>query len=831
MELRENTVLHTPKLRHFTREGIEFFIDANTPNWVATDDRGAFILSCLQERIPFGSILRKYSERWNEDSPKSWFHVHTFVSEALRHRIAGSSPFPENGYLGRERYLQLSQLREFWVHVHNFCNLSCSHCLVGSSPHGDRGLPMKDLRRLLDEAYSLGARRFYFTGGEPLARKEIFDLVEEVTRLKASELIILTNATLFSEERLKKLDACDRERLFLQVSLDGTTSSANDRLRGDGTFEKILEGTQKITALGFTTSLTAVVTQSNLKELEQLPELAARCGARSVHLMWMHRRGRAMERCRDQFPTVQALIALCREVKKGADQVGVLFDNYASIQQRINAPRGTRFDLSNACWESLCLYSDGKLYPSAALAGHPPLVLGDALQDGIEKVWKESAIAQKIRQISLIQKRGLNGDGLHFLTGGGDIEHSYFYGEPMEGEGNFLAEDPYYPVYAAMAEEVMVELAKRRKEIFNGLSGYNPPLFFHAMGEGAMACGIEEGAVSVDREVQTVHSNCVLSFDVERPHKVVQSFYGKAAQIPQADLCCPTNYPAEDTLHIPKEVLDRFYGCGSPVSLTGLKEGETYADLGSGGGIDCFIAAKKVGSRGKVFGIDMTDEMLKVANKNRPRVAQALGYDGMEFRKGFLEKIPLSDQAIDCVTSNCVINLSPDKKAVFAEIWRILKDHGRFVISDIVCEEEVPLHLRVNEHLWGECLAGALTEGELFSFLEQAGFYGIEVLQKSYWKEVEGYPFYSVTVRGYKYEKKKGCVYIGQRVIYHGPFTAVMDEEGHLFPRHVPVEVCTDTAAKLSAAPYKTVFTVTDPTKKITEINSEGCCTPGGGCC
>src|SRR3990167_4640442 len=128
MELRENTVLHTPKLRHFEREGMEFFIDANTPNWVATDDRGAFILSCLQERIPFGSILRKYSERWNEDSPKSWFHVHTFVSEALRHRIAGSSPFPENGYLGRECYLQLSQLREFWVHVHNFCNLSCSHC-------------------------------------------------------------------------------------------------------------------------------------------------------------------------------------------------------------------------------------------------------------------------------------------------------------------------------------------------------------------------------------------------------------------------------------------------------------------------------------------------------------------------------------------------------------------------------------------------------------------------------------------------------------------------------------------------------------------------------
>lgn len=832
MELNDRTVLYVPPLRHFEREGIEIFIDGNTPNWVATDARGASILRDLQNKIPLGAIVCRYKDAWKEDYPKSWLHVHTVVCEALRYRIAAFSPFPQNGYLGRSHYLQLSRLREFWVHVHNFCNLSCSHCLVRSSPRGDRGLSMEDLQRAIDEAYRLGARRFYFTGGEPFAHPEIFELIQDVTEKKDSELIILTNATLFSSERLKKLDSCHRERLFLQISLDGATAQTNDSFRGRGTFARILEGLQKVSALGFVTSLTAVVTKRNLEELKTLPRLAALHGARSFHLMWMHRRGRAVEECRDQFPSVEELITLVREVKRRADEVGVLFDNYESIQQRVNAPRGTRFDLSNACWESLCLYSDGRLYPSAALAGHRELALGNVLEEGIEKIWKESRLAQQIRSATLLHKRGLNGDGLHFFTGGGDIEHSYLFEEASKGEGDFLGEDPYYPVYTAMVEDVMIDLAQRRKEHLNTRSGFNAPFFFHAMGEGAIACGIEEGAVSIDKEVQTLHSNCVLSFDVEKPHKVVQRFYGQAAEEPQKELCCPTPYPLEETSHIPKEVLDRFYGCGSPVLLSGLKAGETYADLGSGGGIDCFIAAKKVGAGGRVVGIDMTDSMLKVAEENRPKVAAALGYDVVEFRKGFLEKIPLGDRSIDCLTSNCVINLSPDKKAVLSEIWRILKDNGRFVISDIVCEEEVPLHLRVNERLWGECLSGALTEKELFAFLEQAGFYGIEILKRFFWKEVEGYPFYSVTVRGYKYEKKEGCLFIGEKAIFHGPFKAVIDEEGHLFPRNVPIEVCTDTAAKLRRPPFQTVFTVTEAERASFEIRSEGCCSSEeGGCC
>ena len=207
---------------------------------------------------------------------------------------------------------------------------------------------------------------------------------------------------------------------------------------------------------------------------------------------------------------------------------------------------------------------------------------------------------------------------------------------------------------------------------------------------------------------------------------------------PKAELCCPVQPEAADLAHIPPEVVDRFYGCGSPVTAAALAPGETMVDLGSGAGIDCFIAAKKVGVGGRVYGIDMTDQMLAVARECQPKVANALGYDAVEFRKGYLEEIPLEDSAADVVTSNCVINLSPDKSRVLREIWRVLRDHGRTVIADIVSDSEVPPHMRADGQLWGECISGALTEEAFLSALERAGFYGVSIVKKSFWREVEG---------------------------------------------------------------------------------------------
>jgi hypothetical protein len=139
--------------------------------------------------------------------------------------------------------------------------------------------------------------------------------------------------------------------------------------------------------------------------------------------------------------------------------------------------------------------------------------------------------------------------------------------------------------------------------------------------------------------------------------------------------------------------------------------------------------------------------------------------------------------------------------------------------------------MRADGRLWGECISGALTEEAFLAALERAGFYGVSILKKTLWKEVEDRRFFSITARGYKFEKKSGCAYVGQYAVYLGPLKAALDEEGHLFPRGTPVEVCTDTAAKLSHPPYAGSFAIVDRATTHVAIGADGDCCGSGGCC
>ncbi|MPZ99777.1 MAG: arsenite methyltransferase [Dehalococcoidia bacterium] len=166
------------------------------------------------------------------------------------------------------------------------------------------------------------------------------------------------------------------------------------------------------------------------------------------------------------------------------------------------------------------------------------------------------------------------------------------------------------------------------------------------------------------------------------------------------------------------------YGCGNPVAIAGLQAGETVLDLGSGAGLDCFLAAKQVGPSGRVIGLDMTDEMLALAETNREKV----GVANVEFRKGVIEQIPLDDASVDVIISNCVINLSPDKDAVFDEAARVLRPGGRFQVSDIVLRRPVSEAEQADMELWSACKSGALVIDDYTARLRAAGFEDVEVL-------------------------------------------------------------------------------------------------------
>jgi len=221
--------------------------------------------------------------------------------------------------------------------------------------------------------------------------------------------------------------------------------------------------------------------------------------------------------------------------------------------------------------------------------------------------------------------------------------------------------------------------------------------------------------------------------------EVVKEKYGQAALRVNAggssccgaraalDGCCDpitsNLYDAAQTGELPQEAVLASLGCGNPTALAQLNPGETVLDLGSGGGIDVLLSARRVGPSGKAYGLDMTDEMLALARENQRKA----GVTNVEFLKGEIERIPLPDNSVDVVISNCVINLSGDKDSVLREAFRVLKPGGRFAVSDVVTHGDVPPDVRQNMLLWVGCIAGALQDDDYAAKLAKAGFSGIEI--------------------------------------------------------------------------------------------------------
>lgn len=333
----------------------------------------------------------------------------------------------------------------------------------------------------------------------------------------------------------------------------------------------------------------------------------------------------------------------------------------------------------------------------------------------------------------------------------------------------------------------------------------------------------------------------------------VAARYGAGAAAVEPELCCPVDYDVELLRVIPAEVLERDYGCGDPSRHLG--RGETVLDLGSGGGKIAFIAAQVVGHEGRVIGVDMNAEMLALARGARTQVAEALGYDNVEFRRGRIQDLALdldalaswlganpivdldglvsleaeiarrrreeplvADDSVDVVVSNCVLNLvaTEHKATLFSEIHRVLRQGGRAVISDIVSDAEVPDALRADPELWSGCVSGALQEEAFLRAFEDAGFHGITVASRddTPWRVVEGITFRSMTVIAYK-GKAGPCHDHGQAVIYTGPWRSVEDDDGHVLRRGVPTAVCAKTFELYGREPYSGSFERLEPAEPV----------------
>ena len=340
---------------------------------------------------------------------------------------------------------------------------------------------------------------------------------------------------------------------------------------------------------------------------------------------------------------------------------------------------------------------------------------------------------------------------------------------------------------------------------------------------------------------------------VANTEKTVKERYREGARARVAELCCPTDYDPKYLKVIPDEVLERDYGCGDPSRF--LNEGETVLDLGSGTGKICFIAAQVVGPTGKVIGVDMTPEMLDVARRSAPVVAERVGFGNVEFRRGRIQDLGLdldllearlgstpvtdveglfeiegvseelrrsrplvADDSVDVVVSNCVLNLVDNslKQQLFEEIFRVLDRGGRAVISDIVSDEPIPPEMQSDPELWSGCISGAYTEEGFLRAFENAGFYGVRVLdrQSEPWRTVGGVEFRSLTVEAFK-GKEGPCIERNQAVIYRGPFKEVLDDDDHRMVRGHRYAVCDKTYNIYKRAPYGDQFDFVDPIDEV----------------
>ncbi len=713
----------------FAFNGTPIYVRGDKPDWFVPNDAGDKVLQELAWSGPNGLDIQ--AQRFLARLPDE----------------------PGRSYGGRAQHLKTDHLREIWFHITNRCNQACRHCLFASSPDEKTELATTRIRKIAAQATTLGCRVFALTGGEPLVHPDFESIVDSLLGPEAAHVVVLTNGTLL-KDYAKALARWPADRFHLQISIDGLGQN-HDRIRGRGAFDALAAQLAWLKAQKIAFTLSTCVTSENVEDMPGLVDFAVDVGAVNLHFIWYFVRGRGTPK---KFALPEDIFPRLVETAERAAAAGVSLDNLEVWRSQIFAPCGTVHDGAGSGWESLAVGPDGKLYPSPALVGVE--ALGTEIDSDLAEAWRRSPVLKALRSVTAAHLSF----PWRFLLGGGDPDHSYLHA------GEFMGHDPYWPLYEQTAMWLIAQEAARQP--VNG-----PPRLRLKMGDILESCGAH-GAVAL------THTNCLLAAATPDTRTVVKKFYQAASETTREDILNPVCYPEEAISHIPAKSRFRGYGCGSPVLDAQLQSGEQVLDLGCGTGVECFIAARLVGEKGRVTGVDMLDPMLAHAEQGATGVAANLGFRNLEFRRGYLEELPIPDAAVDVVLSNCVLNLSGHKRRTFAEIFRVLKPGGRLVIADVVCETEPEAAIKNDATLRGECIAGALTQRDLFGLLEESGFVAPRVVKRFPYRVVRGHPFFSLT-----FEARKPIITETRRVMYRGPFPALVTSRGDLLPVGVTREI------------------------------------------
>ncbi len=685
------------------------------------------------------------------------------------------SKVKENNYSGRFDLIDFTFPKEVWIHLTNRCNLNCSHCIFSDHLNDGKEIAFIDLKSVVEYLLNWGTNIFIFTGGEPLIYEGIEKIVSIIhKKSNDTKVAFLTNGINIKNLYKKFKDSCDLERLHFQLSCEGIFEKY-EKIRGIK-FDKFIETISILEKNNFYFTLGIDLIENNLEEID----FFLKSKIKNFHFFFHIPHGNGKNFNVDIKILTQKMIDFYLKAEKYNANV----DNFYALKTQCFTYKGVKHDLTSAGIESFAIAPDLKIYPTAATIFQSQLECGNLKKQDLKDIWYNSQTLDFLRKSSVIKAANLKNDPFKFFHGGGDLDLSFFY------TGKIFFYDPFIKLYNDIFCYLITEQAKEFD--FNNKT---PEILFE-MGDKIEDCG-KKG------EVFLTHSNCLLTFATKNGLEAVQSFYRKSAKNENIEILNPfiENLKNEN---IPEENLKKSYGCGSPVNFAQIKKGDYVLDLGCGSGVETYIAADLTDENGLVLGIDMLEEMLELAKKGKRQ--------NNFYLKSYIEKLPIKSNSFDVIISNCVINLSNNKKQIFKEIFRILKKNGRLCISDVIVEKNLPIKFLQDDKLRGECLSGALTEEKLLEILKQTGFKNIKIISRVPYREEHGIKFFSLTFLAEKKIKNERI-----KAYYPGPFNFIIGDNFSILKKGEIIQI-------ENSQLFENEIFIFDDNDFVTNVEMESCC-------